>query len=341
VSTAQVTQLVDQLDEGLFLDSPRFHAHRATLLEAFRAAPHRAPSHAGGSYPDDGPTLARILDGLLARSQGEPPPATRNGDAPVGLIAPHIDFPRGGPVYAGAYRALAAADRPDLVVVLGTDHNGTDHPFTLTRKSYATPLGVVETDAHAVDAIVRYTADTPGLDLFADEFHHRHEHSIEFQAVWLRHVYGERVPPVLPVLCGSLHQYVGSGETPSSDSRVVDFLAALRRVTEGRRTLVVAGADLAHVGPRFGDGPMTAADRERVERADRASLAACARGDADGFFAFVSAERDERRICGLSPIFTALALLDDRAAPGELFGYAQCDADDRGESFVSIAAMLL
>ncbi len=333
-----VANLVDQLDQGLFLDSPRFHAHRVALLDEFRAAPHRAPAHAGASYADDHEVLAEELSHWLAAAAAAP--RTRTGDAPVGLIAPHIDFTRGGPVYGQGYRALAAAGRPDLVIVFGTDHNGADHPFTLTRKSYATPLGLVETDTDLVDAVARASSGA-GLDLFADEFHHRHEHSIEFQAVWLRHVFGERTPPILPILCGSLHRWMDGEATPSDDPTLRDFLAALRRLTAGRRLLVVAGADLAHIGPRFGDAPVGPSERAHCEESDRAALAHCAAGDADGFFRHISAEEDRRRVCGLAPIWATLAFLDGRAAPGELSGYEQCPADDRGHSLVSIASMLL
>src|SRR5262249_41466862 len=178
---------------------------------------------------------------------------------------------------------LVAPARPALIFVCGTDHNGNDHPFTLTRKDYETPLGAVPTDVALVDEIeARVGAET----LFADELHHRSEHSIEFQAVWLRRAYGAAPPPVLPVLCGSRPPRprrpflcgrsppaAARGERPAAAPRAAGFLEALARGTAGRRVLVVAGADLAHVGPRFGDGPMLAPDRRRVEDADRAALA--------------------------------------------------------------------
>ena len=61
-----------------------------------------------------------------------------------------------------------------------------------TRKDFATPLGAAETDGELLDAV----AARCSLDLFADEFAHRREHSIEFQVVWLQHVIGEvRIRP--------------------------------------------------------------------------------------------------------------------------------------------------
>lgn len=358
IPTRHVEQLVEQLDEALFLDSPRFHQHRQALLENFRAASVRPAWHAGRSYPASPTELDAFLSSFAATARasgmagapgtagapGAPDAATHiaaDGRLPAGIIAPHIDFSRGGPMYAAAYAPLASAgERPDLVVVFGTDHNGLEHPFTLTRKSYDTPLGGVETDVDVVNALVHALGEGAGDELFADEFHHRSEHSIEFQALWLRWAFRERTPPMVPVLCGSLHRHVDDGSSPSGDARIRAFFDALARVTTGRRVLVVAGADLAHVGPRFGDDPMGPAEYRVVEEADRRALDACGRGDADAFFRAVASERDRFRVCGLSAIYATLAYLGP-GRRGRLLGYAQCPADERATSAVSIAAMLL
>src|SRR5207245_3905829 len=139
----------------------------------------------------------------------------------------------------------------DLFIAVGTDHVGADHPFTLTRKHYATPLGRVDTDVALVDALA---ARLGGDELYADELHHRTEHSIEFQALLLRYVLpAERPITILPILCGSLHRSREAGRDPSADPFVARFLGTLGELTAARRVCLIAGADLAHVGPRFGD----------------------------------------------------------------------------------------
>jgi AmmeMemoRadiSam system protein B len=346
VSEDQVQDLLEQLDEGLFLDTPRFQAHHQALLDDFRSQPVRPPSHAGQSYAADADELADFLDEQLtgARQRAR----ARGGDsaaaAPVGLIAPHIDFARGGPTYGDAYLPLAGTDGAyDLVVVFGTDHNGIRHPFTLTRKSYATPLGSVATDVDVVEALA---ADLAGADgggdaLFDDEFHHRQEHSIEFQAVWLRHLFGARTPPMLPILCGPFAEARPGARVRA---KVRAFLAALARRTAGRRVLVIAGADLAHVGPRFGDGPFRVSECAALEHTDRRALAHVSAGDADAFHDAICADSDRYRVCGTAPIYATLALLGLAGAParrGELLSYAQCPADDGPVSWVSVAALAL
>jgi AmmeMemoRadiSam system protein B len=261
-------------------------------------------------------------------------------------VAPHIDFQRGRALYAWAYRPLAeAATLPELVVVFGTDHAAGDQPLTLTRKHYQTPLGPLTTDVELVDALVAKVRERAGAAaaerLFYDEHHHRAEHSIEFQMVWLRHVWKERADSikVLPVLCGSLYEAIEQGRSPRADARIDALIGGLHELIGDRRTLWIAGADLAHVGPRFGDRePLDATDRSSLERRDHETLAVCARGDAHGWFDEIRRERDRRRVCGLPPIWALLETAQPGA--GRVAAYAQCPADDGGGSIVSIASIV-
>jgi MEMO1 family protein len=99
---------------------------------------------------------------------------------------------------------------------------------------------------------------------------------------------------------------------------------------------VIAGADLAHVGPRFGDPwPVGPAERARVEADDRALLAPVAAGDAGAFFAEAARQGDRNRICGLSPIYALLSLLP--AGGGRLLRYGQWPDPGGTVSYASMA----
>jgi AmmeMemoRadiSam system protein B len=339
-------RLLEQLDNAYLLDSERFRAYSAEVFGAFARSPTRAAHLAGKSYPADAGALAAQLDRFFDGPHGPGRPNGVPGPLPKALVAPHIDFARGGPAYAWAYKPLAeASSLPELVVVFGTDHNGAEQPFTLTRKHYETPLGACQTDVALVDqlvGLVEQRLGTPAAhDLFRDEHHHRGEHSLEFQMVWLRHVWKARMDQirVLPILCGSLHDFVTHGRAPRSDRRVDVFLGALRELIGARPTLWIAGADLAHVGPRFGDDePLDANDRGSLERRDQQTLDACTRGDAAAWFSEIQKEGDRRRVCGLPPIFAMLECAQPGA--GRLAAYAQCPADENGGSLVSIASLV-
>lgn len=339
-------RLLDQLDQAFLLDSERFRAHSASVFGAFAQSPTRKAHLAGESYPAEPAMLAAALDAYFDPPHGPGRPNGAGGPLPRAVVAPHIDFARGGPAYAWAYKPLAeATELPELVVLFGTDHMGAEQPFTLTRKHYETPFGALHTDVALVDALTARVGAALGekaaQDLFRDEYHHRGEHSLEFQMVWLRHVWKDRADglKVVPILCGSLHDFVESGRGPRTDPRVDVFLTALGELVAGRRTLYLAGADLAHVGPRFGDAdPLDAEDRGSLERRDQATLVAAGRGDAAAWFDEIRKERDRRRVCGLPPIFALLEAAQPGA--GRVAAYAQCPADENGGSIVSIASLV-
>jgi len=328
----QVDNLLEQLDELLFLDSPRFQAARHALLVEYRSADFRPPSHAGAVYPTDPAALLAALDGYRDGSS-EPT------DRPVrGVICPHIDYQRGGQIYAQTWdRAANAIQDVDLVVVFGTDHSGSAGSVTLTRQNYATPLGILPTATKVVDAL----AEAIGAeDAFAEELHHRKEHSIELASVWLHALRRDDPPEVVPILCGSFYEFTEGEADPATYPRFEAMLEALHEATAGRKVLALAAADLAHVGPAFGDAkPYGAAEREALETADTHLLSAIVAGDAEGFFGQLREVHDCNRICGLPPIYLTLRFLE--RSRGEVVGYDQCPADPQYGSFVSIAGVLL
>jgi AmmeMemoRadiSam system protein B len=337
--------LIDRLDDGGFLDSSAFRARAAEVLAGFLASPIRAAHLAGRSYPGDPAELTILLDSFFEGEGGPGAPTPFPAPLPRAIIAPHIDFHRGGPAYAWAYHPLGTSqDRPDLVVVFGTDHQGAEPPFTLTRKHYDTPLGRLVTDLELVGALARELqarcGESAAARLFEHEHHHRTEHSIEFQMVWLRHVWRDTdAPRVLPILCGPLHQHVSAGRSPAEDREVAAFCEALRTLVSGRRVLWIAGADLSHVGPQFGDpAPLSDPERRRLEVSDRQALGPAEGGDAAGWFHTLSRARDRTRVCGLGPIYALLETA--RPGAGEVRAYGQCPADPEAGSVVSIASVV-
>jgi len=320
---ADIERLIATLDEHGFMDGARFAELRAAIDGAFLAAPTRAAAHAGGAYSGNAEELRAAMDGFFAPPAG--PGAMVSTDAAgagvAAVVAPHIDYRRGGPAYAWAYRDVAERCGADLFVILGTCHAGMADPFALTFKDYETPFGPTVVDRDFVERL----AARVGKECFASEGAHRTEHSIEFQAVFLRYLYaGRRDFTIVPILASFAHEALARGQDVEEDGAVPRFLDALTEAitTSGRRVALIAGADLAHVGPRFGDpAPVSAAERDRIEREDRAMLDAVVAGDARGFFESVARDGDRRRICGLSPIYAALRVLDGR--PGALRHYGQ------------------
>lgn len=332
-----VTGLLEELDRLYLLDNGRFRQAQQLFLEQFRAQPHRPPALANLSYPGAPQELDQRL---RAFSQGD----SLNGWQPWrgrGIISPHIDYHRGGPVYARVWRrAETAVLEADLVLIFGTDHNGSPSAVTLTRLPYATPYGVLPTDLPLVDSLA--TAIGPKA-AFEAELHHRQEHSVELSAVWLHHIYqqtGTSPKPMIPILCGSFHHFLANGTHPDDDPQLAAFLQALKRETHNRRVLAVASVDLAHVGPAFGDDfPMDHARRAALHQSDQALIQVILQGDATGFYQQIAAVEDRHRICGFSSIYLLLRYLQNTS--GQQIAYDHCPADQEDNSLVSICGLLL
>ena len=301
-----------------------------------------SPHAPGGVYPADRDSLTEELEAYCAEVQIDRPaePSTTNL---LGMVCPHIDYARGHETYAQLWQAAAPTlEDIELVIVFGTDHAGGPGALNLTRQDYATPFGVMPTDTQIVDGLAEVLGEKTA---FAEEIHHINEHSVELALVWLHFFLdgqsrGGRSRPIVPILCGSFQGFIAGEADPEIDLAIDRVLSTLKDMTAGRRTLVVAAADLAHVGPAFGDPfPLDAAARSKLAEEDSASLAAVCDGDAAAFFWYSEMESDARRLCGLPPIYLALRYLEH--ARGEVTGYAQCPADDQGGSLVSIAGVLL
>jgi len=336
VPTELVARIADELAEGLFLEGPAFDKALEGVKKQFRDAVLRPASHAGGAYSADRDELVLYLnDCCLARAEAKAPAAP--GRTLRALVAPHIDPWRGAVGYGHAYEALkrGIADDADTFIVFGTSHAPMQEPFALCRKDFDTPLGPLAAD---VDAIDRIAAKCP-YDPYADELNHRREHSIEFQALFLKHVLGDRPARIVPVLAG-LGRQQASGKDPVADAGAMALLDAVRDlvVERGRRAVVIAGADLAHVGPRFGDSrPFGPEQRSALGEKDAASLELARCRDAGGFWRDVVADLDTRRVCGLSPMYAMLRTMSEEAT-GTLLHYEQT-VDAQDGSIVSHAAM--
>jgi AmmeMemoRadiSam system protein B len=328
-----VVDTLAQLDEACLLDNERSRQLMQAQLHSFRSLGYRPPALAGVSYPADPADLDRVLTiyGRDDELDGWRPWTGR------GIISPHIDYQRGGPVYAQVWRrAQQAVEQADLVLIFGTDHNGGPGSVTLTRLPYASPYGVIPTDEALVDKL----AEALGPQAFDEELHHRKEHSVELSAVWMHHVSGGNACPMVPILCGSFHHFVTNGHHPDEDDRLSGFIETLRAETAGRKVLAVASVDLAHVGPNFGDSFVMDPDRRnQLKISDANLIQAISHGDASRFYQEIAAVEDRNRICGLSSIYLLLRFLGP--SHGQQIAYEHCPADSQDTSLVSICGLLL
>ncbi len=322
------TRLTSALDQALFLEGPRF---RARVDD-----PVRQPSCIG-AYEGDPDALRRQLERLFTGPGGPGLPREARPDESFrALLAPHIDYARGGRTYAWGFKELAERTPASLFVVIGTSHYSRRR-FTLTRKHFQTPLGVAPTDQAYIDRLVK----RHGGDLFRDELMaHMPEHSIELEVVFLQYLFeGKRPIRIVPLVVGSFQDAVGEGAAPTGWEDVRRMVAALRAVERETKEPIcyVISGDLAHIGPKFGDYiPVYDGQLEHSREQDQAILRQAEAADPAGYFRVIAEEGDNRRICGLPPTYMVLEAI--RPGSGKVLHYDQY-VHPRGYESVSFASV--
>jgi AmmeMemoRadiSam system protein B len=312
VGSEEVERLLQHLDESLLLQTARYEQARERIVKAFGQETVRPCSHCGQAYPEEVTELRRLLDEILENAAPAPQPEGRV----VALMAPHIDLSAGSELYGRAYQCLRNAS-PSRVVVLGVGHQLANTLFSLTEKDFHTPLGDVRNDRRAVKRL----REAGGELVAGDDFAHRSEHSVEFQVLFLQHLLPGHSFALVPILCGSLKPAISPYRRNAYLERAGTFLEELSRlIQEGESdTLVVAGVDFSHIGPKFGH-PMPATYLEgQTERHDRALLKAITEGDADAFWAESAQVHDQFNVCGFAALACLLEILP--AAQCHVLGY--------------------
>jgi len=324
VEIEQIRGLVEAMDSNLFLMNDRFVNRFLGMKDEYEKAAVREACLAGKGYPGEMNGLLAFLDEML--STGEVPEP--RGEI-TGILAPHIDYARGKEVYKQVYGYLRETERP-LIVLLGTCHAFTERVWNISTKDFATPLGIIPNSPELCD-MIRARRE---LSDCVQEWPHRNEHSIELQLPIIQFLTAGRRVEILPILTGSMHGQI-TGNKGLEDEELIAPLQGLKEVLRayGKPYLVVAGADLAHIGAQFGD--RFALDPETLslsKERDEGILRHVKTVDPMGFFSEIRMEEDRRRICGLTPIFLQLSLLQGSRC--EIVGYDQwCD----GRSSVSFA----
>ncbi len=279
--------LVAQLDGAGLLFGPTFDAMLAKMRADFDGSPNLPPAVTGqfaemlgaqvlGDKAKEAtpeareeagvPKMKELFDAWIAKAleEADNPSLDR---LPKAIVAPHLDYARGWMNYAAVYGRLRVVDRPDRVVILGTNHHGEGTGIAACDKGFQSPFGICEPATDIIEGLRAKLGDK----LFASRYDHEREHSIELHIPWIQHVFageGGKLPTVFAAL---VHDpAVNNGESYDGKGIALDpFIAALRDVLAGLpgTTLVVSSADLSHAGPAFGDQISLASDTPEAEAA--------------------------------------------------------------------------
>jgi len=204
----------------------------------------------------------------------KPPPSSLPG--PVGLLVPHAGYRYSGEVAGVGYRQLARLGRPELAVIMGSNHTGLGGAVSIAPPGeWLTPLGPLRVPAPLVRRLAEALGAEPG------ELPFREEHSVEVQLPFLKYLFGDI--PIVPLVV----QWAG----PEALRGWGEELAA---ALGDHRAVVIASSDFSHYEP-------DAVAREK----DRRALARILNLDLEGFLSEV--QRHEISICGVGAIGILIA----------------------------------
>jgi len=329
VRVEQLEDIVSHVRQACLLDDESFEAHYQRLTDEYTGGPARVMQSTTALGIDK--NIGRIFNALM----NDVPDA--DGDANiVGLVAPHLDYPRGAPCYATAYAQLRNRPVPERVVILGTNHFGRSSSVAVTGKDFQTPLGTTRTDVEFIEQLESCCGD-----LRRFEFDHQREHSVELQVLWCQHLFGPERFTMVPVLCPDPCGPTGTRPHDGNGVDLHDFAKALCECIrlDGKDTLLIAGADLSHVGAHFGDDRRL--DEEflpEVRERDHRVLGVLEAQGPEAFLACVAKENNPTRICSAGCLFTLVAALPD--AKTRMLKYHQA-VHDESQTGVTCAAVVV
>ena len=356
-------QLVAQLDDAGLLFGPRFEEMLAKMRSDFDKTAVLPPA-----------STAAIAEGLAAAALGEGsteeqrmavgPEKLREAldawidgalkdagnpsfnELPRAIVVPHLDYPRGWLNYASAWGRMRVVDRPDRIIILGTNHFGEGTGVVGCDKGYQTPLGTCEIDT----AVLELMRARLGEAMFSSRYDHEREHSIELQVPWIQHVIGaDENGRHVKVFGALVHDpTVNNGE--SYDGKgvgLLPFVEALKEVltTLPGKTLVVASADLSHVGPSFGDQQTLAGDddaptqfRTKVFQHDREMIELVRQNKPSELIGSMAWQQNPTRWCSTGNLVATLLAVQPKDV--QVLNYAAA-IDEQGLGMVSSVSMVM
>jgi predicted class III extradiol MEMO1 family dioxygenase len=297
----------------------------------------RDPISPGRFYPADAQLLYRQIEACYLHPAGPGGfPSSRNAlqgslerKPPLALVVPHGALGHSGPIATHAYGLLAAwatangGALPRWVVLLGPDHRGRGAAVSATALDYATPLGVVPTDAELVRRLCGQRpsvgAASPVVDAPAG---HHEEHALENQLPFLQHLAwrqkGEpaavlpprqgfaQLPRLLPITMAA--QDFATAETLAG---LLDAVLPMDDV------LLLVTSDMSHCGPLYGNLPYPACnDPGEINTwcLKQRQSAVAAIESMDSAFLIERFHQQHLSMCGLGCVVTAMGFARLRGA---------------------------
>jgi AmmeMemoRadiSam system protein B len=355
--------LVAQLDDAGLLFGPKFDSLVAKMHSDFDATPILPPASTAAFA--DALVIEEVGEEATEEQKSELGPARLReqmdkwiaqaleqaanpsfDELPKAIVAPHLDYHRGWLNYAAVWGRMRVVDRPERVIILGTNHFGEGTGVIGCDKGYQSPLGTCEPDT----AFVAKMRSSLGETLFSHRYDHEREHSIELQIPWIQHCLGKAENGNFPKVFAALVHDPSVNNGESYDGKgigIQPFIDSLKKaIAESPgKTLVVSSADLSHVGPAFGDKKPVAGDDPEVEQArnqvlrhDQEMIAILQERKPAELVSAMAWQQNPTRWCSVGNLVAAMMTVDPSEV--ELLHYTAA-MDPEGMGLVSSMAMAM
>jgi MEMO1 family protein len=320
-----LNDLISLLDRHFLLESASFYNKKKDVFTNYNLLQLREARLSGVIYPSDPQLLKQYLSSLLIKNSSNHVYSreTQNHSGVKIIITPHIDYQRGENVYASGYSCfhdlrdsgqLSPLFQPaptDLCIILGIAHKPTSSLFTLTRKDFETPLGTLYTDSSFVEALAASYGHKRAFD---DEYIHKHEHSIELQLPFIKHLVNPQ--KIVPILASGFHRFISKNVSPLQNEEYDCFISALASnlasmIQKQKNILIIVSVDMAHVGRFFGDaGSLTETTLTEVKERDSEYLDCIKQLNKEKLLNHIRYDNDKRRICGYPAVYTIIDIME-------------------------------
>lgn len=267
---------------------------------------------AGMFYAGDPNGLRRQLQECFTHRLGPgyiPKPNEQGQRRIIGLVAPHAGYIYSGMTAAKAYTALAEDGIPQVAVILAPAHYSPGAPFAVwTRGQWETPIGDLTVDEELATELAKagggfredFEPHLGGYSRFGRPTFGYGEHSIEVQLPFLKFVFGEKAPAIVPI-CVSSHDFA---QLRKGGEIIANLISRLQR-----DAIIIASCDFTHYEPHA-----------VAEVHDREALNRIIALDSDGLWQTI------RRYLSQSDVLVAIPMIEASkqlgATKGELLGYS-------------------
>ena len=272
----------------------------------------RPATQANRFYTGDARELADEVDGFLDRHRGD----TKYQHV-AALIVPHAGYYFSGNVAASAYMSIDPKKKYKRIFLLGPSHHEWLDGASVNTEAdyYATPLGQVKVDSETAAALT-HTDGTDAVFFYKPEAHDR-EHCLEVQLPFLQRLFGENLPPIVPIII-STNEY-------SKIERMAEVLKPY--FTDDN--LFIISSDFSHY-PSYEDAyEIDTKTGKAIETGDVEQLLDAVNSQAMSF------KRNlQTCACGLYPIITLMLMLDQNYEVKHLLYQNSGDIDNYDHSRV-------